>query len=109
MKNLLLITVGIFLLLSLIAPIRLKTTTPQQCGYNGPGNTDETCIANCTLCNTNAKTSISQYPSIEAYRIDIKNRNNYQPRSLYESDIVRNEIIIAILAIGFFFVIRQNC
>jgi hypothetical protein len=99
----LIISLILFVLLSLVAPIRLKTTIPQQCGYNGSSQTatDETCIADCTLCNTTTSVNTHIYPLIIAYIVDAKDRNNGQTASIYKSEIVRNEIIIVIVSMGF--------
>lgn len=102
MKNLLLTTTAIFIFLSIVVPIRLHNTTPTQCGPTG------SCIANPTIGNTSPIVTTRLYPSVIAYIIDIKDRNNYPYPSLVKSDIVRNEIIIAILAIGIALVINRT-
>jgi hypothetical protein len=107
MKKLLIITEVLFVLLSIVAPIRLNVTTPPQCGYNGSG-TEATCISDCTLCNTAPVVIKHLYPSIVAYILDIKDSNNSPGPSLYRTDIIRNEVIVAILTLGTFFVLKRN-
>jgi len=108
MKKNIVIGLVLFVLLSLIAPIRLNTITPPQCGYNGGQNDGATCISSCTICNTNPIGKTSSYPSIAGYVIYIKDRNSPYPPVVYTLDIARNEIVIAILATGFFFVISKT-
>jgi len=88
MKKLLIITAVLFVLLSIVAPIRLNVTTPPQCGYNGSG-TEATCISDCTLCNTAPVVIKHLYPSIVAYILDIKDSNKSPGPSLYRTDIIK--------------------